>query len=77
MLSSLKQLDGKSLYSRDGNRCPGYGVIFECKTAVDDVDTESVMTQINSHLSVSTVGGGNIPPQAAHVRVYLQPFLFI
>jgi hypothetical protein len=66
LIASLKQLDGKSLYLRDGNRCPGYGVRFECMHTVNDVDTETVMTQINSHCSVSTQG---IPPAAAHVCV--------
>ena len=66
LISTLKQLDGKSLYLRDGNRCPGYGARFECKNTVDDVDTETVMTQMNSHRSVSSVGT-NIPPAAAHV----------
>mmetsp|Transcript_27029 Transcript_27029/g.50529 ORF Transcript_27029/g.50529 Transcript_27029/m.50529 type:complete len:893 (-) Transcript_27029:266-2944(-) len=66
LIASLKKLDGKALYLRDGNRCPGYGVRFECKNTVHQSDAESVMTMINSHLSVTTQGT-NIPPAAAHL----------
>jgi hypothetical protein len=70
LIASLKKLDGKALYLRDGNRCPGYGVRFECKNTVHHSDADSVMTMINSHLSVSTQGT-NIPPAAAHVSLSL------
>ena len=67
LIASLKILDGKPLYQKDGNRCPGYGVRYSCMNNMSDGDAETVMTTLNSHLSVSS--GPSVPPAAAHVSI--------
>lgn len=51
LIETLKVLDGKPLYFRDGNRCPGYGVRFECRHTVNNVDPKSVLCRLNNQNS--------------------------